>query len=220
VAVKPVMRRSSIEMNRSALALLVCLAVVVLSGCQPAADTNRNLAAASPSPARETFDTAAIEAEVIRIEREWYNATKTHSAEAAKGFLADNVSLVYPDGTAATKADEIRSIESGAMTADTYEMTESKVTVINADSAFITGRSVIKNGKYAVPGQKKPIDISGEYRFLDVYARRDGKWQVVASQAVKIEAGAVAPAAAASPAASVPPPPAKASPTAKTSPTP
>ena len=195
-------------MNRSALALLVGLIVVVLSGCQPAADTNRNLAAASATPAKETFDPTAIEAEVIRIEREWYNATKTHSAEAAKGFLADNAVIVYPDGTAATKADEIRAIESGAMTADTYEMLESKVTVINADSAFITGRSTIKNGKYAVPGQKKPIDISGEYRFLDVYARRDGKWQVVASQAVKIDPAVVAAAAAA------------VSPSPKTSPTP
>jgi hypothetical protein len=183
-------------MNRSALALLAGLIVVVLSGCQPAADTNRNLAAASATPAKETFDPAAIEAEVLRIEREWYNATKTHSSDAAKGFLADNAVIVYPDGTSATKADEIRSIESGAMSSDSYEMVESKVTVINADSAFITGRSVIKNGKYNVPGQKKPIDISGEYRFLDVYARRDGKWQVVASQAVKIDPAAVAAAAA------------------------
>jgi hypothetical protein len=208
-------------MNRSALALLVCLAVVVLNGCQPAADTNRNLAAASSTPFKETFDPAAIEAEVMRIEREWYSAAKTHNAEAAKGFLADNVVLVYPDGSAATKADEIRSIESGAMTADTYEMLESKVTVTNADSAFITGRSVIKNGKIVVPNQKKPIDITGEYRFLDVYARRDGKWQVVASQAVKIDPAVIAAAAAAaSPAASVPPPPKPASPSPKTSPTP
>ena len=201
-------------MNRSVLALLVGLFVVVLSGCQPAADTNRNLAAASATPVKETFDPSAIEAEVIRIEREWYNATKTHNADAAKGFLADNAVIVYPDGTSATKADEIRSIESGAMSSDSYEMVESKVTVINGDSAFITGRSVIKNGKYNVPGQKKPIDISGEYRFLDVYARRDGKWQVVASQAVKIEPAAVS-AAAASPSA-----PAAASPSPKTSPTP
>jgi len=206
-------------MNRSALALLAGLIVVILSGCQPAADTNRNLAAASATPAKETFDPAAIEAEVLRIEREWYNATKTHSSDAAKGFLADNAVIVYPDGTSATKADEIRAIESGAMSSDSYEMVESKVTVINADSAFITGRSVIKNGKYNVPGQKKPIDISGEYRFLDVYARRDGKWQVVASQAVKIEPAAVA-AAAASPAASVSPSRAAASPSPKTSPTP
>jgi hypothetical protein len=65
-------------------------------------------------------------------------------------------------------------------------MIDPKVTVIDADSAFISGRSVIKNGKYAVPNQKKPIDISGEYRFLDVYAKRDGKWQAIASQATKI----------------------------------
>jgi ketosteroid isomerase-like protein len=207
-------------MNRSALALLAGLFVLVLSGCQPAADTNRNLAAASPTPAKETFDPAAIESEVMRIEHEWYSAAKTHNAEAAKEFLADNVVLVYPDGTSATKADEIRSIESGAMTADTYEMLESKVTVMNADSAFITGRSVIKNGKIVVPNQKKPIDITGEYRFLDVYARRDGKWQVVASHAVKIDPAVIAAAAAASPATSVPSPPAKASPAAKSSSTP
>lgn len=197
-------------MKRSALALLVGLFVIALSGCQPAADTNRNLAAASPSP-KETFDPAAIEAELIRIEREWANASKTHSAEAVKGFLADNVVITYPDGTTATKADEIRSIESGAISADSFEMQDPKVMVIDANSAFITGRSVVKNGKYTVPGQKKPVDISGEYRFLDVYARRDGKWQVVASQAVKIDPAAVA-------AASVPPPPV-ASPSAKASPT-
>ena len=208
-------------MNRIALALLAGLIVVVLSGCQPAADTNRNLAAASSTPAKETFDPAAIEAELIRIEREWANAGKTHNAEAVKGFLADNAVIIYPDGTIATKADEIRTIESGAISAESFEMLEPKVTVIDADSAFITGRSVIKNGKITLPNQKKPIDITGEYRFLDVYAKRDGKWQVLASQAVKIDPAAVAAAAAASPAASVPSPSAAAaSPSPKTSPTP
>jgi hypothetical protein len=33
---------------------------------------------------------------------------------------------------------------------------------------------------------KKPVDISGEYRFLDLYARRNGAWQVIASQATKV----------------------------------
>jgi len=207
-------------MNRSALALLVGLTVVVLSGCQPAADTNRNLAAASASPVRETFDAAAIEAELIRIEREWASASKTHNAEAVKGFLADNAVIIYPDGTTATKADEIRSIESGGISADSLEMLDPKVTIIDADSAFITVRTIIKNGKITVPNQKKPIDITGEYRFLDVYAKRDGKWQVLASQAVKVDP-AIAAEAAASPTASVPPLPApKASPSAKTSPTP
>jgi len=182
-------------MNRNAVALFVALAVVVLAGCQPALDTNRNLAAVSSAPAKEAFDPAAIEAELLKLEREWAAATNSHDAEGVRRIIADDVVMVYPDGTPGTKADEVRSIESGAITADGWEMADPRVTVLDADAAFITGRSIITNGKYKDPNQKKPIDISGEYRFLDVYARRDGKWQAVASQATKI----ANPAPAASP---------------------
>ena len=173
-------------MNRLTPALLIVAVVAVMNGCQPALDTNRNNAIATASPAKETYDAAAIEAEITKLEREWADSNKTHNSEAVKRILSDNVVIVYPDGSTATKADEVKTIESGSITAESYEILEPKVTVIDADSAFITGRGVIKNGKNVVPGQKKPIDISGEYRFLDVYAKRDGKWQVVASQATKI----------------------------------
>ena len=173
-------------MKRSALALFVTAVAIVLGGCQPAVDTNRNAALATASPQKEKFDPAAIEAEVTKLEREWADANKTHNAEAVRRLVADDAVIVYPDGSVATKADEVRTIESGAITADAFEMLEPKVTVVNADSAFIAGRSVIRNGKYKDATTKKTIDISGEYRFLDVYARRDGKWQAVASQATKI----------------------------------
>lgn len=173
-------------MKRSVLALFVVAVVVVLIGCKPAADTNRNAATAAASPQKPAFDPAAIEAEVIKLEREWADANKSHNAEAVRRVVADDAVIVYPDGTLATKADEVRTIESGAITADAFEMIDPKVTVVNADSAFITGRSVIKNGKYKDANTKKAIDISGEYRFLDVYSRRDGKWQAVASQATRV----------------------------------
>lgn len=174
------------RMNRSALALLIVAVIAVMNGCQPALDTNRNSAIATASPAKEKFDPAAIEAEILKLEREWADANKSHNAEAVKRLVADDAVIVYPDGSTASKADEVRTIESGAITAEAFDMIDPKVTVIDADTAFISGRSVIKNGKYAVPNQKKPIDISGEYRFLDVYAKRDGKWLAVASQATKI----------------------------------
>ena len=194
-------------MNRSALVLCVAVAVLVLAGCQPAVDTNRNLAAATSAPAKEAFDPAAIQAELVKLEREWAAATKNHEAEVVRRIVADDAVMVYPDGMAGTKADEVRSIESGAITADGWEMVDPKVTVLDADAAFVTGRSIITNGKYKDPNEKKPIDISGEYRFLDVYARRDGKWQAVASQATKI----ANPAPTASPSVAVSP---------RTSPTP
>ncbi len=173
-------------MKRITPALLIVAIVVVMNGCQPALDTNRNNAVATSTPAKEAYDAAAIEAEIIKLDREWADANKTHNSEAVKRIVGDNAVIVYPDGSTATKADEVKTVESGSITADSFEILEPNVTVIDGDSAFITGRGVIKNGKNVVPGQKKPIDISGEYRFLDVYAKRDGKWQVVASQATKI----------------------------------
>src|SRR5688572_186348 len=196
-------------MNRSAVsvALVFVLSVIVvaLMGCQPAVDTNRNATATAPAtPApRETFDTAAIQAEVLKIERDWFKAGETHDVEAMRRIVADDAVLVYPDGSTGTKADEVRIAESKAITVEGWEMLEPKVTVLSADSAFISGRSVIKKGTYKVPNRKTPIDISGEYRFLDVYARRNGTWQVVASQATNVTAPTPAASPSPSPAASI-----------------
>jgi hypothetical protein len=173
-------------MKRSVLALFVTAVAVVLMGCQPALDTNRNAALATASPQKEAFDPVAIQTEIIKLEREWADSNKTHNAEAARRIVAEDAVIVYPDGSVGTKATEVQTIESGDITADAFEMIDPKVTVVNADSAFVSGRSVIRNGKYKDAATKKTIDISGEYRFLDVYARRDGKWQAVASQATKI----------------------------------
>ena len=173
-------------MKRSVCALFVTVVAIVLTGCQPAVETNRNQALEKPSPQKEAFDPAAIEAEITKLEREWADANKTNNSEAVRNIVADDAVIVYPDGTLATKAEEVQTIESGAITADSFEMVDPKVTVVNADSAFITGQSVIRNGKYKDATTKKTIDISGEYRFLDVYSRRNGKWQAVASQATKI----------------------------------
>ena len=166
--------------------MFVGLLMLVLSGCQPAVETNRNSAVTSASPAKETFDPAAIEAEVQKLAREWMTVSQNYDPEIIRRIVADDAVLVYPDGTTATKADELRLVESKAISADSWEMTDTKVTVMNADSAFITGRSNMKNGKYKEPNMKRAIDISGEYRFLDVYARRNGRWQVIASQATKV----------------------------------
>src|ERR1041384_2230058 len=104
-------------MKKSVLALFVTAVVLVLAGCQPAADTNRNAAPAIASPQKEAVDKAAIEAEVIKLEREWADANKSHNADAVRRVVADDVVIVYPDGTLATKADEVSTIESGTITA-------------------------------------------------------------------------------------------------------
>jgi hypothetical protein len=186
--------------------LLLAFSLVVFSGCQKAAEeTNR--AAAAPSPATETIDTAAIETELLRIENDWPRAFKEKDVEAVKRVEADDGVFIYPDGTIGDKATDVQDMERGALSADSWEVTDLKVNVLNKDAAVVSGRSVVKNGKYKTP-EGKSIDISGQYRFVDTFVRRNGEWKLVAGVSTPIrEPGPTAsptvkasPAAAASPA--------------------
>lgn len=197
--------------------LPVAFSLVLFSGCQKAAEeTNR--AAAAPSPTTETIDTATIETELLRIENDWPRAIKEKDFEAVKRVEADDGVFVYPDGTIGGKATDVQDMERGALSADSWEVTDLKVNVLNKDAAVVSGRSVVKNGKYKTP-EGKSIDISGQYRFIDTFARRNGEWKLVAgastpirepgptaSPTVKASAAAAAsPAMRASPAAAASP---------------
>lgn len=179
-------------MSRNALSIAILFAVTLtFAACQPKApDTNRNaVAVATPEP----VNTAAIEAEILKLEKEWAASAQKHDAETVGKMLADDLVITYPDGVVGTKSSELRDIASGAMTVESWEIQDTKVTVLGANSAFITGRAVIKNGKFKAPEAKSAIDISGEYRFIDIYAKRNGQWLAVGSQTTKIDKPAPAP---------------------------
>ena len=194
-------------MNRNALQIAISLILLVagLTSCQPAAPaTNRDAATtANANVAKETVNPAAIEAEVLKLEKAWADGAQRHDAESVRKILADDLIITYPDGNVGTKASELSGIESKAVTMDGWDVLDTKVTVMSADAAVITGRGIIKNGKSKDPKTNQVINISGQYRFTDVYARRNGQWLAVASQSTKIENPPPAPAPDASPKASV-----------------
>lgn len=204
-------------MNRNVLSIMLALAIAAIGlaslSCSSNGDTNRDASLTTNRNTRaEPVDTASIEAALKKAEADWANAYKTKDAATIRRILADEIVLTYPDGTTGTKADEIQMTETGAFSADSWDVLDSKVSVIDADAAFMTGRTVIKNGKLKDPKSGQTIDISGEYRFLDVYTKRNGNWQTIASQVTKIAQPGV-------PAPPAPSPGAKASPAAKASPT-
>jgi hypothetical protein len=189
---------------------LAAILGLVFTGCRPA-ETNRSEA---PAATPETVDTAAIQTELLRIENDWPRVVREKDAAAARRVEGDDIVIVYPDGNVGDKTQDIKDIESGAMTAESVEMADLKVNVLDKDAAVVTGRMIIKNGKFKMPDGKS-IEISGQYRFVDTFARRNAEWKLVAGASVPIrEPG---PATAASPGAS---PAAKASPTAPARPSP
>jgi hypothetical protein len=208
-------------MKRKGLWVVLSLAfsLVLLNACQKAAEN----VAPAPSPTPETLDTAAIEAELLRIENDWPRIIKEKDAEAVKRIEADDAIFVYPDGSVGDKNTDIHDIGSGALTADSWEMLDLKVNVLNKDAAVVSGRHLVKNGRYKMPNGASN-DISGNYRFVETFVRRDGAWKVVAGLTIKIEGqGATAspspsPAAKASPAVEASSPAAGASPAASSTP--
>jgi ketosteroid isomerase-like protein len=169
------------------LPLLLVLLVFVSFGCGRKVDTNLNSSlTTNKNVGPEPVDTAAIQAELLKLEKEWVDAVKNRDVDTVRRILADDIIMTYPDGVRATKNEEVQSVESGAITAESWEVVDTKVTVLSADSAFITGKGIVKNGFSKDPKGGKPIDISGEYYFLDVYARKNGRWQAVASQTTPI----------------------------------
>jgi len=177
---------------------------LLLSSCQPAANTNQPTVVTSPSP--ERVDTASIQTELLRIENDWPRVVKERDVAAVQRVEADDAVFVYPDGSVGNKAQDVKDMQTGALTADSWVLSELAVTVLDADSALVAGRSTVHNGKYKMP-DGKTIDISGDYRFIDTFARRNGEWKLVAGASVRVQQ----PMASASPAM-------KASPATATSP--
>ncbi len=195
------------------LPLATALFAFAQFGCaspQPATSTNANMATPAPTP-----DKAAIEAELTKIENDWPRIIKDHDAATVKRIEADDAVFVYPDGSIGDKAADVKDMESGALTADTWEVSEVKVNVLGNDLAVVSGRSIVKGGKYN--GRPFPYD---DFRWVDTFARRNGQWQVVAGAATPVMKGTASPSPKPSPSPSASPamkasPAAKASPTAK-----
>ncbi len=149
---------------------------------------NANVAVAEPTP-----DKAAIEAELTRIENDWPRIIKEHDAAAVRRVEADDVVIIYPDGSLGGKEQDLKDIDSGALSADSWEVSDVTVKVLDKDSAIATSRSVVKGGKYKTP-EGKTNDISGEYRSVDTFVRRNEQWQLIASATVPVLKTAPAPA--------------------------
>jgi ketosteroid isomerase-like protein len=188
-------------------------------GCtsQPTTTNTNSVALASPEP---TPDKAAIEAELTKIEMDWPRIIKEKDAATVRKVEADDVVLVYPDGEIGNKDRDIKDIEGGALSFDSWDLSDIVVKILDNDAAVVTLHATVKGGKYK-PADGKVQDISGQYRSVDTFVRRNGQWQMIASATVPILNPA--PAATASPAMKASPqvkgtPEKKPSPAMKTSP--
>ena len=197
------------------MALIAMLLAIGAVSCTPSDNTNTTTTTAVTATPVPTPDTNAIGAEITRLENDWPRIIRERDSAAVRRLEADDIMLVYPDGSAGNKEQDIKDIEAGMITFDAWDISDMKVNVLDNDAAVATFLITLTNGKLKTPDGKTQ-DISGKYRAMDTFARRNNQWQVTASAVTPLSRSAAS-SSSASPKAS---PGATASPATKASPAP
>lgn len=116
---------------------------------------------------------AQVAQELRRMNEEWVEALKQRDVATLDRIIADDFMFAYPlEGD--DKAQFIADIESGELTVEA--MKREKVNVrVHGDTAILMGRDTAS-------WHYKGRSIVGQYQAIHVYARRQGRWQLVAAQ--------------------------------------
>jgi len=128
---------------------------------------------------RKDAYTARDEADVLQLESQWASALQTGDTVIMDRLLAPDYTGVDPSGAPMSKSQELDMYRRGDLKFESVQVGEQKVKV------YIGG--VIVTGKSTVKGKFKGEDISGDYRFIDIFERKPAGWQVVYSQLTKVE---------------------------------
>jgi ketosteroid isomerase-like protein len=130
------------------------------------------------------------EKELIALEQSFSDALLRADWKTVEQIEADDLVFTNADGPVTHKFDEVDAIESGAMKFECIEMSDVKVQDLS-NVAVVTGK-LVERGRY------KTADLSGTYRFTDVWAKRNGRWLLIAGQETRVESASINPAAASS----------------------
>ena len=116
----------------------------------------------------------AAEQELINIENGWSDAVVKRDGPALQRLYADEYLYTDSDGVVRNKTQDIADVTSGRAKIASFVLDDLKVHVYG-ETAVVTGRNTLK-------GTFEGKDISGVYRFTDVFVKRAGRWQAVATQ--------------------------------------
>jgi ketosteroid isomerase-like protein len=116
--------------------------------------------------------------ELRQMERDWTDAQKAGDADKIGQLLSDHWSAFGPDGKKMNKQAYLADFKSGANKFESGELGPMDVLVI--------GNVGIVQGSDTEKSSYKGKDTSGKYVWMDVFQKKDGKWQAVRSEVTKV----------------------------------
>ena len=120
---------------------------------------------------------ASVEQSLKKLEHEWVDATVKMDTATLDRILADDWVAQGPMGPA-SKAEVLADIKPGNEKLESINLGDMKVRVFG-DTAVVLGSDDEKSSY-------KGKDTSGHYLWMDVFVKRNGHWQAVASNSTVV----------------------------------
>jgi ketosteroid isomerase-like protein len=123
-------------------------------------------------------ETGKVEEALMQTEQMLTDSLLKHDSAPFKKTLDDSFVFVAPDGSLQERAAFIADLDNGNLKI-TSTTNEDMAVRVYGDTAVVSYRSTDK-------GMYKDTDISGQYRWTDVFVKQKGEWRIVATQGTPI----------------------------------
>ena len=138
------------------------------------------LLAGSGAAARQEADATPIVAALTQQANAWDQAIIRKDRAAIVANMADDFRGIDGAGTVEHKTAFVDGLMDPKLTIDPYTVEEFDVRLFG-DVALLSGRTKM-TGRF----DGKPF--TSHYRYIDIYARRNGRWQIVSVQITRLPA--------------------------------
>lgn len=116
--------------------------------------------------------------EVLQAERAWVEAHRQLDLAAIDRLMAEDYTIIRPDGSVVGKAEAMASYASGTREWETAEGDDYHVRVY--------GQTAVVIGRWRAKGVNAGQAFDYAARFTGVYVKREDRWQIVADQSTPI----------------------------------
>ncbi len=118
-----------------------------------------------------------LEKQIVELERQRLRAMIDADSDALGSILSDDLTYIHTTTREDSKKSLIESLAGGNLSYKSMDTEDVKVRIYG-DAAVVTGSAAIK-----VSSGGRLLEFS--ILFTDVYAKQDGRWQMVAWQSTR-----------------------------------
>jgi ketosteroid isomerase-like protein len=127
--------------------------------------------------AAETAETAE-KVKLKQLSDAWDQAIVAKNRDAVAGNMGDDFRIIDGQGNVGNKEQFVADILDPKLTIDPYTVEEFEIRLYG-EVALISGRT-------RMTGKQDGKPFESNYRYIDVYVERGGKWQIVSVQITRL----------------------------------